>query len=218
MKFKHLVVAALTLTVAVLGVSCSSGSESGDGAGSGEASAAAQSTTTAKPTGEEAIAPSMESGKTMGTPLPKGADSADYNIAQIAAGTPAVQTLTRLVLQAGFLPLVRDSGPFTVLAPTDDAFAALQEQVGQPALTAIVQDIPQLQTVLKQHVIPGTLTTDDLKAANGTSLEDAAGTKLLVEVKGSDIYVGGAKIVLPDVKASNGIIQVIDTVIVKPNG
>lgn len=148
----------------------------------------------------------------MGSP-PEG-DTASLNLAQIAAGTPATQTLTRLVLFAGLLPTVRDGGPFTVFAPVDDAFAA----VDPATLRSLANDPEKLASILTLHVVPGALTTDDLRAANGTSLTTVAGGKLRVEVVGDKITVGGATIAVPDIIASNGVVHAVDTVITAPNG
>lgn len=151
---------------------------------------------------------------TMGSPVT--GDTKDLNIAQIAAGTPDLTILTRLVVTSGLLPTVRDGGPFTVFAPTNDAFAKLPPATVQ----AVLDDVTLATTILTLHVVPGSLTTDDLKkaAAAGTTLDTANGGKLKVEVDGEDILVGGAKIVLPDVPASNGTVQVVDSVIAEPNG
>ncbi|MFZ4519094.1 MAG: fasciclin domain-containing protein [Microthrixaceae bacterium] len=200
MRFtKVLLVAAVPLALLVSGCSDSKSS------GGATTTAAAKATTTAAAADPAAVPP-------MGSP-PSGSTK-DLNIAQIAAGTPATQEVTRLVLFAGLAGTLVSPGPFTVFAPTDDAFA----KVDPDTLRTVQQNIPQLTTILTQHVVPGTYTTEQLRNAVGTSLTDAAGTKLLIEVKGNDVYVGGAKIVVPDIPASNGVVQVVDTVILKPNG
>ncbi len=202
MRFtKALVVAAVPLVL--LASACSDSKSSSGGATTTEA--AAKASTTAAPA-DPAVVPPMGS--------PPAGDTKDLNIAQIAAGTPATQEVTRLVLFAGLAGTLVSPGPFKVFAPTDEAFA----KVDPDALRTVQQDIPQLTTVLTQHVVPGTYTTEELRKAVGTSLTTAAGTKLLVEVKGNDVYVGGAKIALPDIPASNGVVQVVDTVILQPNG
>jgi uncharacterized surface protein with fasciclin (FAS1) repeats len=225
MKPKHLLVAFL-LPLSVIAAACSDDdSASSEGSDDTEENADAPSEEEIEESAEagEAEAANDEAemdqgdstvppGDAMGTP-PSG-DTADYNIAEIAAGTGDVSTLTRLVITAGLLPTVRDGGPFTVFAPTNQAFAAVPEDT----MAALRADRLVQADIILQHVVPGTLTTDDLKAMNGTSLETANGQKLLVEVDGDNIKVGGATIVLPDVAASNGMIQVVDAVIATPNG
>lgn len=67
--------------------------------------------------------------------------------------------------------------------------------------------------VILGHVVPGTVTAEDLEAVSGGTLETVAGTEIAVEVDGDDIRVGGALVVLPDVFASNGVVHVVDSVI-----
>ena len=148
----------------------------------------------------------------MGSPIE--GDTADYNIAQIAAGTPAVTTLTQLVVQAGLVPTLRDGGPFTVFAPIDEAFAAIDPTT----LNSVTEDIPTLTSILTQHVVPGTYTSSDLMDLAGTSLTTAAGNQLAVEMDGDDLIVGGATVAIADITASNGVIHAIDTVILEANG
>lgn len=149
----------------------------------------------------------MSPGNNMGSP-PAG-DTADLNIAEIAAGTADVSILTRLVITAGLFPTVRDDGPFTVFAPTNEAFGAIPHDT----LEALRMDRAAQADIILGHVVPGTVTAEDLKAVSGSTLETAAGTQLTVEVDGDDIRVGGALVVLPDVLASNGVVHVIDSVI-----
>ena len=147
-----------------------------------------------------------------GTP-PEG-DTAELNIAQIAAGTAAVTNLTQLVVKAGLVPTLRDGGPFTVFAPVNEAFDALPFST----YISVVEDNATLTTVLTQHVVPGTYTAADLMDLDGESLETVQGGRLLVEVDGDDVVVGGATVVVPDIEASNGMIHAIDSVIAEPNG
>ena len=140
-------------------------------------------------------------------------DTSTENIARIAAGTEATQTVTRLAIQAGLVGTLASPGPFTVFAPVNDAFAA----VPTAALQSVASDIPTLTKVLTLHVVPGSYTTADLKKLDGQSLATAEGGKLLVQVKGKDVIVGGAKIAVPDIKASNGVVHAVDTVILAPN-
>lgn len=216
-SLRRLLVAGVAVPLALLAAGCSdddgsSGAGAADRSSEGAAEEGAGAGDATAGTGEGEQAATDMSGKTMGTP-PSG-DTADLNIAQIAAGTPETQTLTRLVLQAGLLPVVRDGGPFTVFAPVDAAFAELPAG----ALAALSADTPQLTTVLTGHVVPGTYTADDLVAMDGQTLETAAGTRLLVEVSGDEIQVGGATIAVEDITASNGVVHAIGSVILEPNG
>ena len=162
--------------------------------------------------GEDADVVMMSEGTNMGSP-PTG-DTAELNIAQIAAGTPDVSVLTRLVITGGLFTTVRDGGPFTVFAPTNEAFA----EVPGTTLEALRADRPLQADIILNHVVPGTFSSEDLVAMDGGTLETANGNALLVEVDGEEVTVGGAVVVLPDVEASNGMIHVVDAVIAQPNG
>ena len=214
------VLVPIAAAIALVVGGCSGEGESGDG-GSGDGGAATTVAVVGEGTTEPATDASgevtpvvAEAGEAtpMGTP-PEG-DTATYNIAQIAAGTAATQTVTRLAIQAGLVGTLATGGPFTVFAPSDEAFAA----VDPAALRNLSADPTALAGVLTLHVVPGTYTTADLRAANGTSLTTVQGGALRVEAKGDAVYVGGAKVAVPDVTASNGVVHVVDTVILEPNG
>ena len=151
-------------------------------------------------------------GNNMGSPVT--GDTTELNIAEIAAGTPDVSTLTRLVITGGLLPTVRDGGPFTVFAPTNEAFA----EVPAETMRALREDRAQQTDLLTLHVFPEALTSEDLAKADGTSIETVQGGRLLVEVDGEEITIGGATVVIADIEASNGVIHAIDSVITAPNG
>jgi uncharacterized surface protein with fasciclin (FAS1) repeats len=202
MKPKHLLAAAL-LPLALLAAGCSDDEESG----SSDTTGTTETTTTTAPDGAAAMPAAMG-------PAVDLEKSEQYNIAEIASGTPQTQTLTRLVIQAGLVGTLATGGPFTVFAPVNEAFAAIPPET----LISVSQDTQQLTTVLTLHVIPGVYTSEDLKELDGQSLETVQGGKLLVEVNGDDIVVGGATVAIPDITASNGVIHAVDTVIVEPNG
>jgi uncharacterized surface protein with fasciclin (FAS1) repeats len=164
-------------------------------------------------TADEAAAAELDWAMSMGSPVDLE-NSESSNIAEIAAGTAVTQHLTRLVLLAGLLPTLRDGGPFTVFAPVDDAFAA----VDPDTLRAVAHDPAQLASVLTLHVVPGEYPAEGLRSVAGTSLTTVQGGQLLVEVDGDDLIVGGATVAVPDIEASNGIVHAVDTVITAPNG
>lgn len=210
MKFRYLL-AAMVLPLALVAASCSD-DEQGSGSGSTETTAAAGATEAAAT--ETTVAADPAAVLTMGTPPGPDTDTATLNITQIAAGTAAVTTLTQLVVKSGLLVTLRDGGPFTVFAPVNEAFAALPPET----LTAVVEDNATLTTVLTLHVVPGTYTSTDLMDLDGQTLTTVQGGKLLVQMDGDDVIVGGAKVVAPDIMASNGVIHAVDSVIAKANG
>jgi len=205
----------IVVAIALTSGGCS-GEESGEG-GPGASTTVAAGEVTTDPGGAAsgAVTPVVaDAGAATPMGTPPGDDTASSNIAQIAAGTAATQTVTRLAIQAGLVGTLATGGPFTVFAPSDEAFAA----VDPAALRSLSADPTALAGVLTLHVVPGTYTAADLRAANGTSLTTVQGGALRVEAKGDAVYVGGAKVDLPDVTASNGVIHVVDTVILQANG
>lgn len=134
-------------------------------------------------------------------------------IVDIAAGNPDFSTLVELVTAAGLGETLSGEGPFTVFAPTNSAFAALD-----PATVEALKADPQgaLTEVLKLHVISGKVDAAAATAAAGTCVETLGG-KVKIEKSGDSLTVGGAPIVSTDIMASNGIIHVIDGVITAPS-
>lgn len=134
-------------------------------------------------------------------------------IVDIAAGNPDFSTLVELVTAAGLGETLAGEGPFTVFAPTNSAFAALD-----PATVEALKADPQgaLTEVLKLHVISGKVDAAAATAAAGTCVETLGG-KVKVEKSGDSLTIGGAPIVTTDIMGSNGIIHVIDGVITAPS-
>lgn len=135
--------------------------------------------------------------------------TADETIVDIAVSNPDFSTLVDLVTQAGLAETLSGDGPFTVFAPTNDAFAALD-----PATVSALTADPEgaLADVLKLHVISGEVLAEDAVGAVGTCV-DTLGGKVKVEKSGEDLTIGGAKIVDTDIMGSNGVIHVLDGVI-----
>ncbi len=139
--------------------------------------------------------------------------TADETVVDIAVSNPDFSTLVDLVTQAGLAETLSGEGPFTVFAPTNDAFAAV-DPATVSALTA--DPTGALADVLKLHVISGEVMAADATAAVGTCVETLGG-KVKVEQTGSDLTIGGAKIVDTDIVGSNGVIHVLDGVITAPS-
>lgn len=128
------------------------------------------------------------------------------DIVDIAVSAGSFQTLVTAVQAAGLVETLKSPGPFTVFAPTDDAFAKLPPGTIQ----TLVQNIPQLTRILKFHVVSGKLSQDDLAALGiVTSVEGST-----IPIDCSDGFeVKNATVVAPNIEADNGMIHVIDTVI-----
>jgi len=135
--------------------------------------------------------------------------AAEQDIVALAAGTPELSTLVSAVGAAELVETLQGDGPFTVFAPTNDAFSA----VGQETLDELLapEGKAQLTDILTYHVVPGELMAADLQ--DGQELETVQGGKLQVSVEGDTVRVGDATVVKADVDASNGVVHVIDAVL-----
>ncbi len=127
-------------------------------------------------------------------------------IVDIAVNTPGFSTLVTAVKVANLVDALLSPGPFTVFAPNDDAFAKLPDGT----ITSLVQNPPQLARILKYHVLAGAYTAAELKKMGVvTSLEGST-----IPIHGENpLEVKNATVLAADIQADNGIIHVIDTVI-----
>ncbi|AFL79672.1 secreted/surface protein with fasciclin-like repeats [Aequorivita sublithincola DSM 14238] len=139
-------------------------------------------------------------------------DESVPNVLQIAIGSPDHSTLVAAVQAAGLENSLVNAGPLMVFAPTNAAFDALPAGTVEDLLKPENKD--KLASILKHHVTPGNYSKDFLKKFK--KLGQADGNDASVEVKGDDVYVGGAKIIA-SVPAGNGIVHVVDKVILPAN-
>ncbi|WP_350284862.1 fasciclin domain-containing protein [uncultured Croceitalea sp.] len=139
-------------------------------------------------------------------------DESTPNVLQIAIGSPDHTTLVAAVQAADLENALVNAGPLMVFAPTDEAFAALPEGTVENLLKP--ENKAALQNILKHHVTAGNYDKEFLKKFK--KLGQANDQNTTIEVKGDDVYVGGAKI-LGSVKGGNGIVHVVDKVILPPS-
>lgn len=132
-------------------------------------------------------------------------------IVDVAAGNSSFSTLVTAVKAAGLVEVLSGEGPYTVFAPTNEAFAALPEGTLERLLKP--ENKEELQKILTYHVIPASAPSSSLKSGEVKTVE---GSPVKVQVEGSSVKVNDANVVTPDVKASNGTIHVIDRVILPP--
>jgi uncharacterized surface protein with fasciclin (FAS1) repeats len=155
--------------------------------------------------------------KTAASPAPTGASpastAAGKDIVAIASGDAQFKTLTKALGSAGLVTTLQGKGPFTVFAPTDAAFAALPKGTVENLLKP--ENKAQLTKILTYHVVPGSVVSTSLKSGDVKSVE---GSSLKVAVSTGKVTVGGANVVKADIKASNGVIHVIDKVLMPPDG
>ena len=132
----------------------------------------------------------------------------DMNVVQKAMSKEQFSTLVAAVKAAGLAETLSGEGPFTIFAPTNDAFAALPEGTVETLLKP--ENREQLQSILTYHVVPGKIMAADVQP---TLLETVNGQNVRISVKDGTVMVDGAKVIATDITASNGVIHVIDSVI-----
>jgi uncharacterized surface protein with fasciclin (FAS1) repeats len=138
--------------------------------------------------------------------------SGDIVAVAINAGT--FETLVAAVKAAGLVETLQGAGPFTVFAPTDEAFAKLPSGTVEKLLA----DPAALRQVLTYHVVPGRVMAADVLKAGSARPATVQGQALDVRVEGGKVRVDGATVVAADVLATNGVIHVIDTVVLPRAG
>ena len=139
----------------------------------------------------------------MPTPAP------ELDIVDTAVAAGSFNTLVAAVQAAGLVEALKGPGPFTVFAPTDDAFAALPEGTVETLLQP--ENLETLTNILHLHVAPVDIMSADLKS--GMKIETLAGQKLKIKKKGGKIFVNGSKVISADIGTSNGVIHVINHVL-----
>lgn len=147
---------------------------------------------------EEVITESSE-GETMTGPT--------QNIVEIASGNESFKTLVQAVTAAGLVDTLTGEGPFTVFAPTDEAFAKLPEGT----LETLLANPDQLTKVLTYHVVPGkVMAADVVKLTKATTVQ---GQDVTITVDGETVMVNDSKVTTTDIEGTNGVIHIIDTVL-----
>ena len=132
---------------------------------------------------------------------------ADKTIVETAIAAGSFKTLVTAVKAAGLVETLSGEGPFTVFAPTDEAFAKLPAGT----LESLLADKDKLTAVLTYHVVPGKVTAQDVMKLS--SAKTVQGSNLTIDTS-SGVMVDNAKVIKADVMASNGVIHVIDTVLI----
>jgi uncharacterized surface protein with fasciclin (FAS1) repeats len=134
------------------------------------------------------------------TPAPK-------TVAEVAATTPELSTLNKLIGDAGLTATLSGPGPYTVFAPTNDAFKAVPPKT----MENLAKDKTALVALLNYHVVPGQLTSADIKNGPAKTLQ---GGNLALSKSGTFVTVEDAVVTQADLKASNGVVQIIDRVFI----
>jgi uncharacterized surface protein with fasciclin (FAS1) repeats len=130
------------------------------------------------------------------------------DIVGVATSAGSFETLLAAAKAAGLVETLQSDGPYTVFAPTDEAFAKLPEGM----IDYLLANPDKLKQVLLYHVVPGKVMASDVVGLS--SATTAEGSDIAIVVKGDSVMINNAKVVKTDVMASNGVIHVVDTVIV----
>jgi uncharacterized surface protein with fasciclin (FAS1) repeats len=146
------------------------------------------------------------------TPAPSPTPAPMGDIVEVATEAAAFTTLLAAADAAGLVDTLKGEGPYTLFAPNDDAFAALPEGT----LESLLADPEALKAILLYHVVEGSVTSDQVVGlTEATSVE---GSPIAISVVDGTVTLNGtAKVVTADVMASNGVIHVIDAVILPPS-
>ena len=165
----------------------------------------------AAPTGASTPSPASTTAAAPSSMPSASAAAMAKDIVETATEAGSFKTLLTAVKAAGLVETLQGKGPFTVFAPTDAAFAALPAGT----LDGLLKDPAALKKVLLYHVVSGAVTAD--KVVGLTSATSVEGSPIAIAVKDGSVYLNGsAKVVTPDVSASNGVIHVIDKVLLPP--
>ncbi|MFM9917198.1 MAG: fasciclin domain-containing protein [Rhizobacter sp.] len=134
---------------------------------------------------------------------------APMTISETAAATPQLSTLTKLINDAGLTETLKGPGPYTVFAPTDEAFKAVPAKT----LDTLAKDKALLTSVLTYHVLTGKVMSADVK--NGPT-PTVQGAPVSLYRSGTFVTVEEAVVTTPDIEASNGVIHIVDRVLIPP--
>lgn len=140
----------------------------------------------------------------------QSSSAAGKNIVQVAAGDPQFSTLVKLVKKAGLVSALSGKGKLTVFAPTNAAFAKLPKAT----LKKVEGDKKLLTSILTYHVVKGAVPASKVVALDGRSVKTLNGKSVKVTLKNKQVYVNQARVTKTDIKASNGIVHVINQVLI----
>lgn len=143
-------------------------------------------------------------------PASQASPAASKNIVQVAAGNPQFSTLASLIKKAGLVSALSGKSKLTVFAPTNAAFAKLPKAT----LKKVQSDKKLLTSILTYHVVKGAVPASKVVKLNGKSVKTLNGKSVKITVKSGKVYVNKAQVTKTDVKASNGVIHVINQVLI----
>ena len=135
--------------------------------------------------------------------------STPVSVADTVAATPQLSTLNDLIAKAGLAGMLKEAGPFTVFAPTNEAFA----KVPAKTMSELATDPTKLKAVLAYHVVPGKIMAADVKNGN---VKTANGANAALSKSGEFVTVEDAVVEHADIMATNGVVHMVDSVLMPP--
>jgi uncharacterized surface protein with fasciclin (FAS1) repeats len=147
--------------------------------------------------------------------LTSPAIAGEKDIVDTAVSAGSFKTLAAALQAADLVDTLKGAGPFTVLAPTDEAFAKLPPGTVESLLKP--QNKAKLVAVLTYHVIPGKAMATDVVQLNGKAVKTIQGSLAAIKVAGGTVMINNAKVIKADIPCINGVIHVIDTVLLPPS-
>ncbi len=146
--------------------------------------------------------------------MEESADEGPGTVVDVAVASGEFPTLVAALTEADLVDTLSGDGPFTVFAPTEDAFAAALDALGLTAEELLAS--PDLAGILTYHVVPGNVPAADVVGLDGQSVATVNGADVDISVDGDTVMVNDATVVTTDIEASNGVIHVIDSVLLPP--
>jgi len=135
----------------------------------------------------------------------------EKNIVQTAVAAGQFKTLAKLLTRAGLVKALQRPGPYTVFAPTDAAF----KKIPKRTLNSLLRNKAKLRSVLLYHVVAGKVTAADVVKLR--SAKTLGGKSLRIRIAGSNVFVNSSKVTTADVAASNGVIHVVNRMLLPPS-
>lgn len=136
-------------------------------------------------------------------------EKAEKTIVETAMANKDFSTLVTAIKAAGLADTLNGEGPFTVFAPTNEAFA----KIDKDTLTAVLKDKEKLTAILTAHAVKGKVMAEDVVKLDGKEVETIQGSKFKITVADKVVKIGDATVKVTDIKCKNGVIHVIDTVL-----
>jgi uncharacterized surface protein with fasciclin (FAS1) repeats len=197
--------AAALLSLAVLAAACGSD----DGPDAADATTADTTVETEAPAATESATSDPATTDEMDDEMAEG------TVVDVAVASGEFPTLVAAIEAAGLVETLSGEGPFTVFAPTEEAFAAALDALGLTA-EELLADTELLTSVLTYHVLPTEAMAEAVLTLDGESVATVNGADVMISVDGDTVMVNDATVVQTDIKTSNGVIHVIDTVLIPP--